>query len=246
MDDLVAVRAVAGRPDRADVDHRPLGADLRALALGEPQVVLLEGVLGSDRAADHAAADELTARARRAVAAEERVVSGHTGLAEVHAHARLGVGLLDPDLPAELVQQLVGGIVHVDVDDAEHALGLVVVAPQLGLPVLGQMPPLGVGVEGLAGAVERVGVPERTATDAAAADHRDVLEGREPEDALEAQPRHPPVAARVPGVLGELVVGEPPTALQDADAVPFLAQPQRGDAAAEARADDRPVEVKAV
>ena len=42
----------------------------------------------------------------------------------------------------------------------------------------------------------------------------------------------------------KLLVGEAPAALQHADAVALLGQPQRRDAAAEARPDDQPVEVE--
>ena len=43
---------------------------------------------------------------------------------------------------------------------------------------------------------------------------------------------------------GSSCVGEAPAALEHADAVALLGQPQRGDAAAEARADDQPVVVE--
>src|SRR5918994_737415 len=49
----------------------------RAGALGQPEVVLREGVLGVVRAADHAAPARDAARALRPGAAEERVRHGH-------------------------------------------------------------------------------------------------------------------------------------------------------------------------
>ena len=106
--------------------------------------------------------------------------------------------------------------------------------------------PLAVLEERLRRDVERVGVAEAAAADAAAGDDRDVLEGRQPEDPLHAQPRVPEVALQVRRRARELVVGEAPPALEHADRVALLGQAQRRDAAAEARADHQPVEVEAV
>jgi hypothetical protein len=50
----------------------------------------------------------------------------------------------------------------------------------------------------------------------------------------------------VEGAGGEVVVGEAGAGLDDADPVALLGQPQRGDRAAESRADDQDVEVEAV
>src|SRR5205823_4655066 len=87
-DDLVALRA-AGRADRPDVDHRALRAHPHAEALGEPEVVLHQRVLGAVRTADHATSARDAAGARRALAAEIRVVDRDARLAEEHADTRL-------------------------------------------------------------------------------------------------------------------------------------------------------------
>jgi hypothetical protein len=111
------------------------------------------------------------------------------------------------------------------------------------LPVLLEAGPLPVGVEARPGAIERVRVAEAAAADAGAADDRHVLEQRQAEDAVQAQPRGEEVAADVPRRARELVVGIAPARLDDDDAVALLGQPVRRDAAAEARADDEPVVV---
>ena len=240
--DLVALGAVGGA-ERPDVGDEPLGVDLGAGALGQPQVVLDQRVLGAVRTADHAAAAAQAGRAVGACAVEERVGDRRPRLAvEQHADARLGVRVLDADLARVLAQQVVGGVVLVVGDHAEHPLGLVVVRRQRRLPVV-EAGPLGVLVEPAARAVERVRVAERAAADAGAADDRHVLEGREAEDAAQPEPRRPEVAPQVPGGAREVVVAEAAAALEHADRVALLAQAQRGDAAAEAGADDQPVVV---
>src|SRR5262249_2258799 len=84
---------------------------------------------------------------------------------------------------------------------------------------------------------------EAAAADAATRDDRDVLERGQAEDALHSQLRAPEVAPHIARVLRKLVVSEAPAALQHADRVALLRQPQRRDAAAEAGADNQPVVV---
>src|SRR5574337_1985935 len=50
----------------------------------------------------------------------------------------------------------------------------------------------------------------------------------------------------MPGVLGELVIGEAAARLQHADPVAFLGQSQRTDAAAEPRADNQHIVIRSV
>ena len=140
-------------------------------------------------------------------------------------------------------QRVVGGVVGRDGRDAEHPLRLVEVLGERGLPVVLEARPLRVLVEARARAVQRVRVAEAAAADAGAADDRHVLEERQAEDPVQAQARREEVAAQVPGGLRELVVGEPPAGLEDADAVALLGQPVRGDAATEPGSHDDPVEV---
>ena len=88
------------------------------------------------------------------------------------------------------LQQLVGRADALVLDDAEHPLGGLVVGRELGLPVA-QLGPLGVLEEGRAGPVERVGVAEAAAADAAAGDDEDVLEEGQPQN-----PRMPSFGAQ--------------------------------------------------
>jgi hypothetical protein len=218
--------------------------DHGARALGQPQVVLDQRVLGTVRAADHAAAAAQAARAVRPCAAEEGVGHGLPARgAEEDADARLGVGVLDADLARELAQEVVGRVVLVVGDHAEHALGLVVVRGEGRLPVV-ELRPLRVPVEAPPRAVERVGVAERPAADPGPAHDHHVLERREPEDAAQAETGCPEVALEVPRRAWEVGVREAPAALEDPDAVALLAQAKRRHAATEARADDQPVVVE--
>ncbi len=244
--DLIPLAAVAGA-ERADVQHGPFGHHLRAAAFGEVQVVLDERVLGAVGAAHHAAPAQLAAGALGALAVEEGVGHGLAGLAllaEVDPDGGLFVGVGDAEVLAELAQQLVGGVVVGVLHDPEHPLRLGVVGRELALPLC-HLRPLAVFEELGGGDVEGVGVAKAAAAHAAAGDDGDVAEDRQAEDALHPQVWAPGVAAHVGGVLGELVVGKAPPALQHPDAVALLGEAQRGDAAAEARADHEPVVVVA-
>ena len=238
----VSVATVIGA-ERGDVGHLALGQDLDAQLLGEPEVVLDQGVLGVVPAADHAAAAADTAASPRPLAAEERVVHLDAGLAEEGADSRRLEGVPDSDLLAVLAQQVVRrALVRVG-RHPQHALGGVVVGAELGLPV-GQLAPLGVAEEGRAGPVERVGVAEAASPDPGAGDDEEVLEGGHPEDAAQPELGHPEVAAEVPGRLGEVLVPVAAPALEDRDPVALLRQPEGGDRSAEAGPDHDPVEVE--
>ena len=115
---------------------------------------------------------------------------------------------------------------------------------ELGLPV-GQLAPLRILEEALRRPVQRVGVDEAAAADARAGQDRDVAcigEIRRipcsPSRGIHRYLRRSHVVRR------ELVVGEAPARLLHAHRVALLGQPQRRDAAAEARADDDPVPVE--
>ncbi len=240
--DLVALAPVGGA-ERADVDDRAFRQHGRAAALGEVEVVLHQRVLRPVRAADHAAPAQPAARALGSLAAEVRVRDGLAGLAEEDAHRRLFVRLAHAELLAELAQELIGGVVVRVLHDAEHPLRLGVVGREHALPVV-HLRPLAVLEERLRRHVQRVRIAQAAAAHAAAGDDCDVLEGGHPEDAPHPQVGAPEVALQVGGGPWKLVVGEPTSALQHAHRVALLRQPQRRDAAAEARADDEPVEVE--
>ena len=147
--------------------------------------------------------------------------------------------MCSPNLSSELV----GGVVGLDGRHAEHPLRLVEVLGKRLLPVVLEARPLRILVEARAGAVQRVRIAEASAADAGSADDRHVLEERQPEDPVQAQARGEEVAAQIPGGIRELVVGEPPAGLEDADAVALLGQPVGADAATEPGSHDDPVEV---
>ncbi|GBD46460.1 hypothetical protein HRbin41_01287 [bacterium HR41] len=215
--DLEAVGAVAAT-ERPDVDDGALRPHVDAESLGEPQVVLDQGVLGADRTADHAPPAARAARAGGSRPAEVGVGNGDPGRSEKHAHRRLAVGVFAADLARELAQQLVGAVVAGPLGDAEHPLRLGVVGCEHTLPV-GEIAPLGVFEEPPRRHVEGVGVPERTAADSRAAYHRHILEQRETKDPATAEFREPPVATHVPGRAGEVVVAEAASRLEHADPV---------------------------
>jgi hypothetical protein len=100
-------------------------------------------------------------------------------------------------------------------------------------------------VEGVAGAVERVRVAQAAAADPTSGRDEDVLEERQPQDPAEPGCGCPEVPARFPGGLGEVLVVEAAAALEHADVVALLGEPQGADRAAEAGADHQVVEVVA-
>ena len=79
-----------------------------SIRLGETEVVLEQGVLGSVAATGHALTTFDATGALGACAAEVRVRDGLAGGAEVDPDRGLLVGVADPDVLAVLAQQLVG------------------------------------------------------------------------------------------------------------------------------------------
>ena len=173
------------------------------------------------------------------------VPPGVLAVAEEHADRRQVEGVADAHLLGGGLQMDVGRRHRRVEPHAEHPLGLVVVRRQLLLPV-GDPAPLPVLEEGGGRHVEGVGVVERAAADSRAGQHQHIAQDVDALDAVEAERRGPQVVAQVPGVLGQFVAGEAAARLQHADPVALLGQPQRGDGAAEARADDDDVVVVAV
>ena len=239
--DCVAVRAV-GRAERADLDRLSLRQHLRAKPLRKPQIVLDQGVLRPVAAADHATSAANAAGSRGTVAAEVGIGHPLAGLAEEDAHACVGERIGDPDVPGVLAEQLVGRGHALVLGHPEHALGGVVVGSKLRVPVREPVP-LGVAEERGTSPVEGVGVAQAATADPVPGDDEHVLEQRQPEDAPQPQAGRPKIAAQVPRGLREVIVAEPPAALDDSHAVPLLGEPQRRDAAAEAGADHQPVVV---
>jgi hypothetical protein len=196
----------------------------------------------------HALAALDAAAALGAGSAEERVVDQLAGLlgavtTEEHPDRGHVEAVPDTHVVGDLAQDPVrGGRRRVE-PDAEHPARLVVVRGELVAPV-GDVGPLPVAVErvGLR-LVERVGVDQRAAADAGTGQDDHVLQDPDPLDPEAAEPRRPEEPPGVPGGGGELVVGEAPAGLDDADPVALLGEPQRGHRPAEPRADDEDVVV---
>ena len=185
--DLVAAVGARGDPgDRRQRHH------LRALLLGEVEVVLHQGVLGVVLAADHAVTAGDAGVAVGTDATEERVrhplPSAGVRLTEEHAHRCRVEGVADAEVVGDLLHHVVRRRAQGVLDHAEHPLRLVVVRRQLGLPV-GDVAPLGVLVEGLERFVERVRVDQRAATDTRPRHDQGVAHGLDALDAVEPERR---------------------------------------------------------
>ncbi len=219
----------------------------------EVEVVLVERVLRAVAASRHALAALGARLAVGSRAAEVRVGDGaaHLGLrgavgvlavAEEDADRGQVEGVADAHGLRDGLEVDVGGG-HGRVEaDPEHPAGLVVVRPQLVLPV-GDRGPLAVLEERGGRHVQRVGVVERSTADARPGEHHDVAEQVDALEAEEAEGGGPEVVLDVPGVLGERLAGEAAARLQDADTVALLGQPEGRHRAAEARAHDQHVVV---
>ncbi len=241
--------------ERDDGGHR---VDDGSRPLGEVEVVLVEGVLGAVAAARHALTALGTRLAGGARATEVRVrdlFSGRRlrGFGSLLADGVPAVPEEDPDrrhvegvadahgLRGRLQMHI--GRRHRGVEPyAQHPLGLVVVRLQLLLPVRDVLP-LRVVEERLGRYVEGVGVVQRTAADPGTRQDHDIPQQVDALDAVEAEGGGPQIALEVPGVLRERLAGEAAAGFEDADAVALLGQPERGDRAAEAGADDEHVVV---
>ena len=204
MLDRVSLRAVRGA-ERPHVGDRPLRVDPDPEALGEPQIVLHQRVLGPVAAADHALPAADTAGPGRTVPVEIRVGVLNAGLAEIDPHARMAIGLLDAQRGGQLAQQDVAVGVKRHVGDAEHPLRGLVVRVQLGLPV-SQLAPPRILKERVAGAVQRVRVAQAAAADTRARRDQNVRERRQPHDPAQPQPRREKVPPRVPRAAREILI----------------------------------------
>ena len=93
--------------------------------------------------------------------------------------------------------------------------------------------------------VQRVAVDVRSAADACAAEDEHIVQVLDPLDPVQLRRGEPQEVRQIPLGLRDVLVFPAPAGLHDADPVALLRGAQRGDAAAEARADDHHVVVEA-
>ncbi len=153
--------------------------DGHAELLGEGEVVLDEGVLGADPAADHAVAALGAAGAVGTGTAEVRVGDAIAGHAVEDTGGSPAEGVLDAHVaggqPHDLVDDAAAGVGH----HAEHRRGQVVVRRELRLPV-GDVAPLRVLEERGRRDVQGVGVVERATADPRTGEDHHVREAVDP------------------------------------------------------------------
>ena len=219
----VVSAAVAGD----DAGHGRQRVDVRAMLLGEVEVVLHEGVLRVVAAAGHALATPRAGMPSRPFATEVGVVDG-LALALAVARKedpdrRVAEGVSLAHLLSDLADHLVRGRVPRVGDDAEHPGGLVVVGRQLGLPV-GDVAPLWVVVEGGRRLVKGVCVDERATADPGSAEDEAVVEQVDPLDPVAAQRRREQVVAHVEARVGQVGVLETWARFEHGDRVALLGE----------------------
>ena len=231
--------------ERGEVVHLVELVDLGAELLRQVEVVRRQLVLGVVAAADVALAARDATGATRPDPAEVRVLGLDARAAEVHAHRglveRLPSADLGRDLPHDAID--VGGHVRV-ANGAEHPRRLVEMRRQLVGPV-GDARPLRRVEELLRGDVQRVGVDMRSAAHARAAEDEHIVEVLDPLDPVQLRRGEPQEARQMPLALRDVFVFPALAGLHDANPVALLRGAERGDASAEARADDHHVVVEA-
>ena len=233
--------AYPAAPRRPHRDRHGFRMHRRAGPFGQIQIVLDERVLRVVPAAGHALPGLQAAAAARAGAAEERIVDLHAGFlaavpAEEHPDRGHAERVPDPHLLGNLLHDLIRRCHRRVAHHAQHPFRLVVIGRELGAPV-GDVRPLAVAVKGVLRLVERVGVHERASADPRAGQDDHVPQQVDPLDAQAAELRRPEEPAGVPGSPGIAGVLEPASRLEHTHPVALLGEPQRGDRAAETRAD---------
>ncbi len=194
-------------------------------------------------AADHAAATLDAARPIGSAAIEIRIAHRLARRAEEHADLGRLIRLAAPQVAGNLVQHVIrfsraGGRRH-----SEHPLGRGVVGRQILLPIA-QRPPARIFKHLIGRYQQRIGIHQAAAADASAVQHHHVAQHRDRLDAEAPHQRRPEKLADVPVRLGKILRPPPLAALQHADPIALLRQPQRRHAAAKAGADDDIVEIE--
>ena len=156
--------AAAAVVDRLDGHHRPQWLDRGAKALGEREIVLDQGVLGSHPAADHAVAALGAPGAVWPETPEVGVGDGLSGRAEEDSDRRLGEGVAHTEVDRALTHDLLDRTVAGVGNHAQHPGRRLVMWRQLRPPV-GNACPLRILEERLRGDVEGVGVVEAAPAD---------------------------------------------------------------------------------
>ena len=221
---------------------------LRPSRFREAEVILQQGVLGAVAAAGHAGSAFQTTGPGRTGTAEVWVGHRLAGcLGSVRTEEHPDRGRHERVAATHLVGDFLDHAVSVSerrvLDHTEHPLRLLVMRHQLGAPI-GDVRPLQVVEERIRRYIKRVGVVQRSTADAGTGQDHAVLQQVDALDAVAAQLGRPQKLAQVPGGLGEVLVGKAPAGLEHADPVPLFGQPQRGDAAPEARPDNQDVVIR--
>ena len=230
---------------RRELVHLVQLVDLDAEFLCQVEVIRRQLVLGVVPAAVVAVTAGDTSGPPGSGTAEVRVVGLDARAAEVDAHRSLIERFTSTHLGRDLmhVPVHIGGQVGV-ADDAEHPPRLVDVRSQFVGPVRDARPFR--RIEKLPRRdVQRVGVDMRAAADARAAQDEHVVEVLDPLDPVQLGGGKPQETRQVPLSLRDVLVAPASAGFHDADPVALLRRAERGDAAAEPRADDQHVVVEA-
>ena len=220
--------------------HRGQRVNLRTVAFGEVEIVLVQCVLRTVPAAGHARTTADASPALRTLAAEVRVIDRGAGWsargAEEDTHGSGMEARADPHVLGDLLHDLVGRSELRVLDHAQHAFGLVVMRRQFGAPV-GYMGPLPVLVEGCQRLVQRVGVNQGPTAHTSGRQDDYVVEQADALHAEAAQRWRPQEVADIPGGLRIGRGVEALAGLHHADPVSLLDQAQCADRSTEAGSD---------
>ena len=187
---LVAVASVGSAIERPDIHHLGFGEDLRAVLLGEVEVVLVQGVLGAVAAAHHAAAAGDATGAFRSLAAEIGVGISLAGRVALRPFEDGDPGAIEgvpyPVLFRRAPEDVIRRTHDPVLGDAQHAHRGVVVPRHLGFPI-GQAGPRSVVPDGVSRDQRGIGVGDGAAAHRAAVHDQNVAEGIDVEEAAQAE-----------------------------------------------------------
>ncbi len=162
-------RLLRGEPPAA-ISHRfeindlGVGMNGRACLFGEVEVVLVECVLRVVVASDHARTDQRAPGAPRACTTEIRVVGLDTRFSEVHGNRCRPERVLHAESLSDGSHHVICRRIGTRLFDAEHSLRRGVERRKFLFPV-GDLPPLGVGVERVVRLIGGIRIDERSAAD---------------------------------------------------------------------------------
>ncbi len=244
---LVAAASVGCAVEGLYVYHPGFREDLGPALFSEVEIILVEGVLGAESAADHASAAAVTSGSLGAFAAKERI--------RMNPATRLALGRLEnsdggavesvshAEGRGRFCQQVIGWSEDVVLDHAKHAGGFVIMAGHFGFPV-GEAGPRAHLPDLFRRAQQGAGVGDGSAAHGASVEDGDMAEEAHIKESAKGEIGTPEPAIERPIGVRKILRGPAAAHFDDGHAVAFFHQTKRRDATAESGANHDKVEIE--